>query len=100
MHNTVPNPKGPMTRAAQQLPHVPAQKAVEVALQMIDVVQHESPGAQVAGAALLLQIMTSQLGLNVSELMNQAQRRYDAADTFRSREAQALTDYVNGEFVR
>jgi hypothetical protein len=89
-----------MSRASDQLPHVPATKAVEVAFQMIDTVQHEHPGAQVAGAALLLYVMCQQLGLDVSELMNQSQRRFDKANTFFRREAQAMSDYVNGEFRR
>jgi hypothetical protein len=84
-------------KATDQLPHVSAPKAVEVALLAVDGIQQQAPGAQVAGIALLLHTMATQLGLNVSVLMNQAGRRYDDADTFYRREAQALTDYVNGE---
>ena len=83
--------------ARNELPHVPAQVAVQVAFNAIDMVQGSRPGEQVAGVALLLYVMAQQLGLNVSDLMNQSQRRFDDANTYFKREAQALSDYINGE---
>lgn len=77
--------------------NVPAVKAVEAALVAVSALQDRTKGEQVAAVFLLARIMVSQLGLDVSELMNQAERRYDYADTYHRREAQSLTDYVNGE---
>ena len=77
--------------------HVSAVKAVEVALVAISAIQMFPKGGQVAGVYLIAEVMKTQLGLDVNELLNQAQRRYDYADTYYRREAQALTDYVNGE---
>ena len=90
------NSKGPMN-AKQELPHVPAAKTVEVALSLTTTVQEYTPGEQVAGVFFLAYVMAQQLGLNVSDLFNQSQRRYDHADTYFKREAQALSDYINGE---
>jgi hypothetical protein len=86
-----------MSQVSNQLPYVSADKAVQVALNAIDVIQGYGPGEQVAGVAFLFRLMTQQLGLDVSDLMNQSQRRYDFVDTYFKREAQALSDYVNGE---
>jgi hypothetical protein len=86
-----------VSKASTQLPHVPAQAAVQVALAAVDAIQQFQPGEQVAGAAFLFRVMAQQLGLDVSDLMQQSQRRYDFADTYFKREAQALSDYVNGE---
>lgn len=83
--------------AKQQLPNVSAAKAVEVAIRALDGMTGAGPGEQVAGVFLLARVMSVQLGLDVSDLFNQSQRRYQDADTFFKREAQALTDYVNGE---
>lgn len=83
--------------AKHELPNVSAQKAVEVAVNVTDMVQGYTPGEQVAGVFFLAYVMAQQLGLDVSDLFNQSQRRYDFADTFFKREAQALSDYVNGE---
>lgn len=80
--------------------HVTAREAVRVALVAISAIQGESKGAQVAALCLLVERIKSQLGLALNELMDQAQRRYDVADTYYNREAQALTDYVNGEYRR
>jgi len=83
--------------ARNELPHVPAQVAVQAALNVLDNVQGMRPGEQVAGVFFLAYVMAQQLGLNVSEVFNQSQRRYDDANTYHKREAQALSDYVNGE---
>ena len=86
-----------MSRASQQLPHVPAAVAVAAALTALDGVQTRPPGEVVAGVFFLAYVIAQQLGLNVSELMNQSQRRFDDVNTYYKREAQALSDYVNGE---
>jgi hypothetical protein len=86
-----------MSRARQQLPNVSAPHAVSVAFQALDGIQREQAGAQVAGVFFLAYVMAQQLGLDVSDLFNQSQRRYDDANTYFKREAQALSDYVNGE---
>lgn len=74
-----------------------AAQAVEAALLALGPLQDKPKGTQVAAVFLLANIMVHQLGLNVSEMMDQAQRRYDFFDTYYKRECQALTDYVNGE---
>ena len=83
--------------AKQELPHITAAKAVEVAINVTDMVQGHTPGEQVAGVFLLAYVMAQQLGLDVSDLFNQSQRRFDNANTYFKREAQAISDYVNGE---
>jgi hypothetical protein len=93
---SIPAEGKPMS-AKRQLPHVSAPKAMEVALQAVSTVQQYTPGEQVAGIVVLAYLMCQQCGIDVSEAFNQAQRRYDTADTYHRREAQALNDYVNGE---
>lgn len=86
-----------MSKASEQLPHVSAGKACEVAFCAIDGMQQFTAGEQVAGLAFLFHVITQQLGLNVSNLLNQSQRRFDDINQPFKREAQALSDYVNGE---
>lgn len=76
---------------------VPAVRAVEVGLLAISAIQDCTKGEQVAALFFLAGVMKTQLGLDINELMDQAQRRYDYVDTYHRREAQAITDYVNGE---
>jgi hypothetical protein len=83
--------------ARNELPHVTAPKAVEVAFNALDMVQQYRPGEQVAGIFMLAYVMAQQSGLDISDLFNQSQRRFDNANTHFKREAQALSDYVNGE---
>jgi hypothetical protein len=84
-------------RATNQLPHVGAQDAVQAAYIAISALQGLQPGTQVAGTALLLHVMVQQLGIDLSSLMDQCRRRFDNGNTTFQREAQALSDYVNGE---
>jgi len=86
-----------MSKASNQLPHVSAAKAVEVAFLALDGVQQCEPGEVLAGITFLCYLMHQQLGLSVSDTFNQSQRRYDIVDTYFKREAQALSDYINGE---
>ena len=74
-----------------------AADAVRAAFLAISAIQSEPKGTQVAAIFLIAEVMKTQLGLDISELFNQAQRRYDFYDTYYKREAQALTDYINGE---
>jgi hypothetical protein len=64
---------------------------------LIDRMQSLPKGQQVAGVFFLAAILKRQLGLDLNELMNQADRRYDTVNTFYKREAQALTAYTLGE---
>lgn len=86
-----------MSRASRQLPDVSAAKAVEVAFNFVDLTQGFRPGEQVAGVFFLAYLMAQQLGLNTSDLFQQSQRRFDHFNTVYKREAQALSDYINGE---
>lgn len=81
----------------RNLPNVPAQVAVQSAYAAVSAVQHLRPEEQAAGVFLLAYVMAQQLGLDVSEVFNQSQRRFDFANTVFKREAQALSDYINGE---
>lgn len=88
-----------MSKARDQLHAVSAPRAVQVALQALDGIQGENPGEQVAGVFLLAYTMAVRLGLDVSELFNQSQRRFDHADTYYRREAAALFAYMTGELA-
>lgn len=77
--------------------HVSAKDACAVAMGIVDRIQTLPKGTQVAGVFFLAKIMQQQLGLDLNEVMNQAERRYDVIDTFYQREAQAISDYTNGE---
>jgi F420-0:gamma-glutamyl ligase-like protein len=76
---------------------VPAADACTVALLLIDRMQTLPKGQQVAGVFFLAAILKRQLGLDLNELMNQADRRYDTVNTYFKRESQAITDYTLGE---
>jgi len=76
---------------------VSAETAVSVAFDTLNTIQKYDPADAVAGLFLLAYVVAQQRGLDVSELMNQSQRRFDDANTFFKREAQAISDYVNGE---
>jgi hypothetical protein len=88
-----------MSRASNQLPSVSAPDAVEAAYMAVSAVQSMPPGKQVAGVFLLARVMAQQLGLDVSVLFSQSERRFKDANTYHRREAQALSDYVNGELA-
>lgn len=77
-----------------------AQDSIRVAIAALDGIQTESRAQQIAAVFVLAHVFTNQLGLDVSDLMQQAQRRYDFAKLQGYREGQALTDYVNGELRR
>jgi hypothetical protein len=86
-----------MSKASNQLPQVSAPAAVEAAFMAVSAVQTMPAGQQVAGVFLLARVMAQQLGLDVSNLFQQSDRRLKDANTYFKREAQALSDYVNGE---
>jgi triphosphoribosyl-dephospho-CoA synthetase len=86
-----------MSRTSNQLPTVSASDAVEAAFLAVSAIQTMPAGKQVAGVFLLARVIAQQLGLDVSDLFNQSDRRLKEANTFYKREAQALSDYVNGE---
>ena len=70
-------------------------EAVRGALVLLDRLQVEAPETQVMGTAVLLLVMCQGLKLNVSELMNKADRM--CADGDLMRPVSALRDYVKGE---
>jgi hypothetical protein len=80
-----------------ELAAVPAEPSVRAAIAALDGIQTLPRAEQVAGVFVLAHVLTNQLGLDVSDLMQQSQRRYDFAKFLGYREGQALTDYVNGE---
>jgi hypothetical protein len=80
-----------------KLPFTNANSAVQAAYAQVSAVQHLPAHEQVAGAALLLNVMSKNANVSVSELLNQAGRMEHDADTFFQREVKALRDYVAGE---
>lgn len=82
-------------RLLDRINSLPATEAVQAALTIIDRAQVLAPEAQVAGIALVLHVMRLELGLDLSELMNKAQRMADQGDLMR--QVSALRDYVKGE---
>lgn len=73
------------------------QEAAQSAYAQISAVQHLPPDQQVAGAVLLLRAMAEELRLDLSQLMQQAARVMDDADTYYNREVSALRMYVRKE---
>lgn len=84
-------------RTINGLPFVRADKATQVAYAAVSAIQTFEPAEQVAGAALLLSVITSQLNIHPGELLNKAKRWENDADTYYQREIKALRDYTNGE---
>lgn len=88
-----------MSKARDQLPHVPAQAAIQSAYTVLNAVQHLTPGEQVAGVVVFFHHLSEQLGINPTELLDKARRWTQQADgmSFYRPEVKALRDYISGE---
>lgn len=80
-----------------QLNTVPAIEAVRNAYAIVDRVQDLPGHQQVAAIAVAFTLYAEVLGISPSELINKAERIVRDADTFYTREAKALRDYVKEE---
>lgn len=63
----------------------------------LDGIQVMPPEQQVAGTAMLFVAMADELGLDPSELIDQARRRMKDDDTFAQTEVKSLRAYIQGE---
>lgn len=72
-----------------------ATAAVRAAFSAVSALQVELPQVQVMGTAVLFLTMCNELGLDISEVLNKAQRMAQDGDI--ERQVSALVDYVRGE---
>lgn len=86
-----------MPKALYQLPTVNALKVAEASYAAVSALQSYTPGEQVAGAALLLKVMSEFSGVSVSELLNKAERIEDHADSHYTTTIRSLREYVKNE---
>jgi len=84
-------------KARYQLPIVNPLLAVQAAYAAASALQDYTPGEQVAGVAVLLNVMSERTGVSLSELLDKAQRMEKDADTNYTREIRALREYVKEE---
>lgn len=74
---------------------MPALEAVRGAALALDRLQSETPEVQVMGTAVLLRTMCLGAGLDISEVLNKAERMQHDGDLTRA--ASALYDYAKEE---
>lgn len=72
-------------------------ESVECAYFIASQLQGRTAANQVLGVAILLLALAEQIGLDKSQLLNQAERITTDADTYYTREVKALRDYIKGE---
>lgn len=82
-----------------QLNSVVSFHAVEAAYAAVSAVQAMPKQKQVMGIAVLFSTICDELKLDLSELINKAQRVAKDADGFFTREMKALRGYVKGELA-
>lgn len=84
----------------QKVNFVPAGEAVRVAYAALNTLQAERPEHQVVGLAVLFTVVSAELGISPSELINKAERMVAHNDTFFQREVKALRDYTREELKK
>lgn len=80
-----------------QLNSVSSIEVLRDVVAIVDRIQDYPGSRQVAAVAVTFRIYSEVLGIDPSELINKAQRIVKDADTFFTREAKALRDYVREE---
>lgn len=86
-----------MSALRDRLSSVSPKAAMTTAFVALDAIQALPAAEQVAGIWTLAFAFARDAGLDVSNLLNQTERRFADGDTFYQREGKALVEYIKEE---